>query len=176
VTPPGPSDGPHADLIDALTATPVLIRDLTNGAKDSVLRSRPTKDEWSATEVLAHLRACADVWGGCIETLLADERQRTIRAVSPRAWIDRTDYPDQPFDRSLRAFTSQRKRLVKTLSSLREADWSRDAVVTGAGKPLTRSVYDYAARLIRHERPHVRQIGRAVDANTSAAVHLTHHS
>jgi hypothetical protein len=148
-----------------LTATPVLIRDLTKGSTESVLHSRPTKDEWSANEVLAHLRACADVWGGCIETLLAEERT-TIRSVSPRAWIDETDYPDQPFDRSLRTFTSQRKRLVKTLSSLREADWSRDAVITGAGKPLTRTVHDYAARLVLHERPHVRQIGRAVETIT----------
>jgi hypothetical protein len=98
-----------------LTATPALIRDLTTGATESVLHSRPTKDDWSANEVLAHLRACADVWGGCIEALLAEETP-TIRAVNPRAWIDKTGYLDQPFDRSLRAFTSQRKRLVKALS------------------------------------------------------------
>jgi hypothetical protein len=26
--------------------------------------------EWSAVEVLAHLRACGDVWGGCIARIL----------------------------------------------------------------------------------------------------------
>ncbi len=165
MTPRGPSFGPPSDLVDALTATPVLIRNVTKGVTESVLHSRPTKDEWSANEVLAHLRACADVWGGCIGKLLAEQRP-TIRGVSPRRWIEETDYREQPFARSLRAFARQRKKLAATLSELCDADWSRDAVITGAGKPLTRTVRDYAEWLARHERPHVKQIGRAVDAIT----------
>lgn len=169
MTPRGRSFGSPSDLVDALTATPVLIRNLTKGATASVLHSRPSKDEWSANEVLAHLRACADVWGGCIEALLTEDRP-TIRGVSPTRWIEDTDYREQPFARSLRAFTRQRKKLTATLSELREADWSRDGVVTGAGKPLTRTVRDYAEWLARHERPHVKQISRTVDAMTDRSL------
>jgi hypothetical protein len=36
--------------------------------------------------------------------------------------------------------------------------------VTGAGAPLKLTVHDYAERMARHERPHVKQIQRTVDA------------
>lgn len=41
--------------------------------------------------------------------------------------------------------------------------WSREAKVTGAGKPLIRSVYTYAGSLAVHERPHLKQIQRIVN-------------
>ncbi len=50
------------------------------------------------------------------------------------------------------------------LKPLAPEDWSRIATVTGAGKPLVRSVHFYAQWLATHERTHVKQIGRI--ANT----------
>jgi hypothetical protein len=40
--------------------------------------------------------------------------------------------------------------------------WSRAAIVTGAGKPLVRTMHTYAQWLATHERPHVKQIERIV--------------
>jgi hypothetical protein len=34
------------------------------------LLATPGPDEWSANDVLAHLRACSDVWGGHIAAIL----------------------------------------------------------------------------------------------------------
>lgn len=42
--------------------------------------------------------------------------------------------------------------------------WSRAATVTGAGVALERTVHFYARWLVRHERPHVKQIARLVQA------------
>ena len=53
-------------------------------------------------QVLAHLRACADVWGNYIRTIIAEDRPQ-FRAVSPRTWIKQTDYPDLAFRPSLGA-------------------------------------------------------------------------
>jgi hypothetical protein len=151
---------PPAELIEALRSTPSLIREATRNADDSALGMRPVKDEWSANEVLAHLRSCADVWGDYIERIVKED-EPTIRAVSPRTWIEQTDYNEQPFARSFGAFARQRKKLLTTLSALDDADWERTALVTGAGKASTRTVLDYVERLVRHERPHVKQIARA---------------
>jgi hypothetical protein len=150
-------------LLAALADGPTRIAQATAAADPVALRTRPGPDEWSANEVLAHLRACADVWGACVDTILAED-EPTIRAVNPRRWSESTDYVEQPFADSLRAFTRQRRKLLDVLGRLAPADWSRSATVTGAGRPAKRSVHDYARRLADHERPHVKQIRQAIES------------
>jgi hypothetical protein len=125
------------------------------------LYARPARDEWSANEVLAHLHACQDVWGRAIHEIIEADHP-TIRGVSPRHYIKDTDYADQDLQRSLRAFKTKRKRLLTALESLPDEDWAREATITGAGKPLVRTVRDYVERLVRHERPHLKQIERTL--------------
>jgi len=118
---------------------------------------RPGHGEWSVNDVLAHLRACADMWGNCIEVIIAQDTP-TIRAVNPRTWIKKTDYLEQKFQPSLRAFDVQRTDRLAVLEPLPHKGWSRPAPVTGAGKPLKRTVHNYAQWLARHERPPIKQI------------------
>jgi len=146
-----------------LHETPERIGTLTADLSAAQLRRRPSRDEWSVNEVLAHLRACADVRGGCIPAILAEDRP-TLRAVDPRTWIKKTDYLDLAFRPSFRAFSRQRADLLAVLEALPPEDWSRSATVTGAGKVLERTVLFYAQWLARHERPHVKQIRRIVNA------------
>jgi hypothetical protein len=68
------------------------------------------------------------------------------------------------FKPSLQAYTAQRADLLAILEPLTPEDWSRAATVTGAGKPLERTVYTYAQWLANHERPHIKQIERIVKA------------
>ena len=132
------------------------------------MRAAPKPDEWSANEVLAHLRSCADVWGNCIDVILAEDRP-TIRAVNPTTWVKGTDYLEQEFQTSLHAFAVQRTDLLGVLEPLADVGWSRTATVTGAGKPLVRSVLSYAQWLERHERPHLKQIARIVNTMRNGA-------
>lgn len=149
-------------LLSKLAATPPRLAALTAGLAPAQLRTAPNPEEWSANEVLAHLRACADVWGGCIATILAQDTP-TLRAVNPRTWIQKTDYLDLDFRPSLGAFATQRAELLAVLEPLPPEGWSRAATVTGAGKPLMRTVLSYAQWLVDHERPHVKQIERIVN-------------
>lgn len=148
-------------VLTLLAATPTRIATLTVGLAPARLRTPHADDEWSANEVLAHLRACADVWGNCIMTMLTEDRP-TLRAVNPRTWIKQTDYLELEFVLSLRAFVTQRADLLAVLEPLPHESWSRAATVTGAGKLLKLTVLSYAQRLARHERPHVKQIERIV--------------
>jgi hypothetical protein len=150
-------------VLTLLAATPPRIAALTADLTPDQLWAAPNPGEWSANQVLAHLRSCADVWGNCIEALLTQDRP-TLRAVNPTTWIKQTDYPTQEFHPSLQAFTSQRTDLLAVLEPLASAEWSREAIVTGAGKPLVRTVYTYAEWLVLHERPHLKQIIRIVNA------------
>ncbi len=148
-------------VLTMLAEAPPRIAALTAGLAPAQLRASPSDGEWSANDVLAHLRSCADVWGDCMAVILAQDAP-TIRAVNPRTWINGTDYLEQEFQPSLHVFAAQRTNLLAVLEPLAPGDWSRAATVTGAGKPLVRTVLSYAEWLATHERPHVKQIERIV--------------
>ena len=123
-------------ILEVLASTPGRLAAITAGATAADLRRPQKPREWSMTELLAHLRACADVWGGAILTILDDE-DATIRAINPTTWIKGTDYPTLEFGASLSAFRRQRARLLSVLGGLDETAWQRRATVVGAGAPLT---------------------------------------
>ena len=78
--------------------------------------------------------------------------------------MEKTDYPQQDFQPSFDAYSAQRADLVAVLTALAPEDWSRTATVTGAGKPLERTVLSYAGWMATHERPHIKQIQRVANA------------
>ncbi|MDQ3549335.1 MAG: DinB family protein [Chloroflexota bacterium] len=149
-------------MLTLLAATPKCLAAPADGLSPAQLRTSPDHDAWSANDVLTHLRSCADVWGSCIMTMLAEDRP-TLRAVNPTTWIKQTDYPDLEFQPSLHAFTTQRADLLAVLEPLPPDGWSRAATVTGAGKVLDRTVLFYAQWLARHERSHFKQVERIVN-------------
>lgn len=146
--------------LSMLAAAPERIAQLTEGLSPEQLRAAPAPGKWSPNDVLAHLRACADVWGGCIARILAEDHP-TIRAIDPRTWMASTDYPNLAFADSLHAYTVQRADLMATLEPLTDEQWARLATMTGSGRPIDRTVLSFARRLAIHERPHIKQIGRA---------------
>ena len=148
-------------ILTMLADTPARLAALTAGLPPAQLLAPPEPGEWSARDVLAHLRACADMWGNYI-ALILDEDRPIFKAVSPRTWIKKTNYGEVEFQPSLEAFTAQRIGLLAVLDPLPPEAWSRSAMVTGAGKPRERTVCTYAQWLANHEQTHIRQIERIV--------------
>lgn len=143
-------------ILEMLRSNPQRIAEITRGWSEAQLHTRPAPEEWSAVEVLAHLRACADVWGQCITDILASEHP-TLRAIDPRTWAKRTDYPRLDYASSWQAYLEQRDALLEQLHCLTPAEWKRSARVTGAGRELERSIRFYAQWLARHEHTHLKQ-------------------
>ena len=154
---------PAAEVVALLATNAERIAELARAASTTELNTAPEPGEWSATDVLAHLRSCADMWGRAIEQILAADHP-TIRATNPRTWIHETDYLELEFAKSFGAFVKQRKELIASLEALSPEDWNRAATVTGAGRPLERTVHFYAQWLAKHEGPHVKQIAKAISA------------
>ena len=152
-------------VLTLLAETPPRIAALTADLAPAQLHTPTKHDEWSANEVLAHLRACADVWGNCIVAIIAEDMP-TLRAVNPLTWIKKTDYLELEFRPSLRAFAAQRAELLAVMEPLPIDAWSRAATVTGAGKVLERNVLFYARWLAGHERLHVKQVEHIVNTVT----------
>ena len=144
------------EILPLLAEGPGRIIALLTGLTPVQLRTAPAPGAWSATGVLAHLRSCADVWGDCMATILAQEHP-TIRAINPTTWVEQTDYATLEFQPSFDAFTAQRTALLARLEALPPAAWTRSATVTGAGRPLERTMHFYAQWLATHERSHRKQ-------------------
>jgi DinB superfamily len=150
-------------ILSVLRDTPGRLSGLAGELTEAKLHTAPEPGEWSVTEIAAHLRSCADVWGAAIETIIATDHP-TIRAVSPATWIKSTDYRELAFASSWQAFSKQRDQLLALLGQLPEQGWSRTATVLGGGRPLELTVHSYANRLARHERTHWRQVTKTVRA------------
>ena len=157
-----PPMAPEAILV-VLAENPDRLAAATAGATPERLREATEAEPWSATDVLAHIRSCCDVWGGYVDRMLTEEMP-SIKAISPRRWIDRTAYRDLAFGDSLRAWTAQRTDLLAVLRPLSEADWQRGATVTGERRVREPSVQSYTEILARHERQHVDQIQQILRA------------
>jgi hypothetical protein len=151
-------------ILTILKETPPRLAKITTGLTPAQLHTAPSVGEWSANEVLAHLRACNEVWGGYYIMAILAQDNPTIKAINPRTWIKNTDYLAQEFRPSLRAFAKQRKRLLAVLEPLPAKDWTRTNTLIGAGKPLQQTLMSHADGLARHERAHLKQIERTLIA------------
>ena len=150
---------PIDQILDLLESAPIRIAEATANLSEAQLHTAPGPDEWSANDILAHLRACSDMWGKYIQRILAEDSP-TFRAINPRQWIKKTDYLDLNFHPSFESFSAQRADLLSILKPLPQKDWARSATVTGAGKPLILTIHSYGDRLAIHERSHVKEITR----------------
>ncbi|MGC8499349.1 MAG: DinB family protein [Acidimicrobiales bacterium] len=145
-------------LVDILSQTPGRLH-----CSSRPRRTAPSGGEWSAVEVVSHLRCCADVWGGAIATIL-NRDESVLRARNPLTWAHTTDYLRRSYRDNCESFAGQRAALLEQLGTLTPHQWSQHITVTGAGAPRERSVTDYVRRLALHERSHWRQVARLVGA------------
>jgi hypothetical protein len=117
------------------------------------LHARSSQEPWSANDILGHIRACADVWGGSMEEMLEQDHPR-LGYIHPRQWIKRTDYPELDFHTSFKAYKSQRKKLLQTLKKLSLKEWARGAIIQGR----EHTIFTQARRMAMHEGVHCEQI------------------
>lgn len=135
-----------------LADTPRRLTAASASVDETRLRLNPDPVGWSALDNLAHLRACADVWGASIEAMLADE-EPSLPEIHPRQWQKQTENP-KLFAESLQAFVCQREKLLQTLRTLQLDDWSRGAQIG----ERRHTVFTQARRMAKHEAEHCGQI------------------
>jgi len=149
------------NVLTLLASTPREISRIARGLNEQQLHRQPQKDTWSAQEIVAHLRGCADAYGHWINRMLAEDHP-TIRYVSPRSWIRKTNYLQLTFKETLKGFSEQRDDLLIVLTKLKPAAWAMGATFTGTVSGRNATVFDYAVRMANHEVRHLDQIRRTI--------------
>ncbi len=148
------------EILAILQKTPGHLRACSEGRTDAELRTPPSPDEWSANDVLAHLRACHDVLGGSMLRIIREAKPEW-KGLNPRAWIKRTDYPEWAFGDAFAAFKEQRRELLEVLEPLTADAWDRTAtVIDMVGKRFERDVVYFGTWMASHERTHWKQLAK----------------
>ncbi len=125
----------------------------TGGADDKRLHARSAAEPWSVNDILAHVRASADMREKYI-TYMASGDRATLRYESPRGWIRKTDYLELPFAESFAAYRAHRSAWLGQLEAMSLADWERGAIIRD--RPET--IASYVRYLTDHETVHCQQI------------------
>jgi hypothetical protein len=147
-----------AAILESLANTPRRLQSLGRAHGATAFDYKPDADTWSANEILAHLRACADIWGKSILAMITQDHP-TVRYVSPRTWMKKTNYATLTFSESLNAFQQQRDELVSLLTGLSPTDWLRGATFTATTIGREQTIWSYARRIADHEAVHLGEIG-----------------
>jgi len=145
-------------ILTLLAQAPSRLAAATRGVGAARLALRTETEPWSVSDILAHLRACSDVWGKSIRAMLEQDNPQQ-RYKSPRAYMRQPKYHAAEFAAALESFTQERQKLVQVLADLDEAGWGRPGTFSGTS-PRNRSqtVMSYAARVANHEQPHLDQV------------------
>ena len=92
-----------ATSLRLLAEAPVRIERATAGVDAARLHRRTADEPWSVNDILAHVRSAADVRERFIDAMSTGEHA-TLRYVSPRSELRKTDYVDRTFAENLAAF------------------------------------------------------------------------
>jgi hypothetical protein len=142
------------DLLSRLAAIPLRIADAVKDRSEAQLRTTFTPDEWSVTDIFAHIRASDDILAYRAYAILARDNP-PLTPYDERRWGRMVGYAQADFRTSLELFTLRRAELVRMLRQIAPADWERSGVHDTRGRLL---LSDVIAGLVEHEEEHCAQI------------------
>jgi hypothetical protein len=141
--------------LQTLTETPQRIFACTNGMDEVRLSTPPAPDEWSIVEILAHVRAAAEVWSDSIYAMLSQDNPE-LTYIHPRTWMKKQGYAKLSFAENFQSYKVGRDKLLRTLAGLSFEDWSRSARFIG--KANTYTVFGETLRMALHDADHANQL------------------
>lgn len=136
-----------------LEETPRTIANLSKSVDVVSLQTKSDSKSWSANDVLAHLRSCADLWTHSIYAMLA-EKQPALPDIDERKWAKATGYTEVPFAESFQVFSLQRQNLLRILRALPFEAWEKSALIF----ERKHTIFTQVRRMAKHEHEHCEQM------------------
>lgn len=143
------------NYLGMLEETPRVLATYSKGKSGTELAAPPSPKAWSAVEILAHLRACEELWSYSIYAMLSQENP-ALELLDERRWAKVTRYSTLGWSESLQTFTLRRTELLRVLGDLTAEQWARTANIAGRNH----SIFSQTRRMVLHEAEHCEQITR----------------
>jgi len=142
------------NLLKRLSDVPARIAHAVARLSEADKHMAVSTDEWSAVQILAHLRASDDIVAHRLYAILARDNP-VLPAYDERRWAEIAGYPRADFELLLKTYTLRRTELVKMLQQVVLNDWDRLGTHEVRG---TISLLDVATSLVEHEEEHCIQL------------------
>jgi hypothetical protein len=154
----GHVEGKQPLPVQAATA-PKLER-LIEGVPTSTLRRRPAADQWSASEIVAHL-ADAEIVIGFRMRLILGAPGIPIAAYDQDSWVTSGHYDTRDPRQSVEQFRAVREANLALLESLTPEQWQQHGVHSERGRETIEQMVHMTAG---HDMNHLQQIERILSA------------
>ena len=128
------------------------------GVSDAVLSRRPDAQNWSAKEVVCHMRDTEESFMARFQTILAMDEPKFL-PVEPDRWAEERQYQRNDAAEAVRAFGMRRDESLKFLRGLRPEQWERGGIHATRGRMTLK---DFVGLMTWHDDNHVDQLRRAL--------------
>jgi uncharacterized damage-inducible protein DinB len=145
---PRPKD--QVDVLSMLRSAPHTLDALAADATPGQLRAKATQEEWSISEIVAHLVDAEQAWFSRIRLMAEQDRPEMKPFANP-------DYGLSNIQESLQTFHSQRQADLDYLDRLEPEQWGRGGEHSRWG---TIDILWAARHLAAHDAEHLAQIAR----------------
>jgi hypothetical protein len=137
-----------------LARTPSVVTGLVDGLDETGWTARPVPGEWSAVEIVCHLRdEETEDFGARVRAVIAGETR--FARIDPEAWATERRYLDEPLAPVLADLRARRAATLDYLAGL-DAGRLRQAVPLRGGGSL--SGLDLVVAWVAHDRLHLTQL------------------
>ncbi len=140
-------------FLGIISETPGRIAQIVGDFEEARMHAKADAKSWSVSDILAHLRACSDLWTHSIYAMLAED-EPVFSDIDERKWAKVTRYGELPFHESLEAYSMQRGNLVRILRDLPLESWERSAIIF----ERKHTVFTQTRRMAKHETEHIEQM------------------
>lgn len=148
------AQGEIDELLFRLSDVPLRIARAVEGYNETELHATSVKGEWSATDILAHIRASDAIVAYRAYVLLIRDNP-ALQAYDERLWAEIALYAQVNFRASLALYALQRAELVNMLRHTNLESWQRIGLHEVRG-PV--SLLDVVTSLVEHEEEHCAQL------------------
>jgi hypothetical protein len=166
-------------LLGRLEQTVARLERAIAGKAESELGRRPDAHNWSAREIVCHLRDVEELFQVRFHTVLALDEPRILvlgagaddltawriggsigHPLDPDRWAAERQYARNDTHDALGAFARRRAEVLTLLGSLSPAEWRRGGIHLRRGRL---ELLDWVASLAGHDDNHLDQLERALD-------------
>ncbi|HEU5163215.1 MAG TPA: DinB family protein [Thermoanaerobaculia bacterium] len=179
---------PLVSLIAQFESASAEANALASAAGDELFARRPGPQRWSAADCLAHLTATNERYLKYLERIIAEakpaanprykptlvgrifkaqmEPGRRFRFRAPKVFVPPSE--SGPRAEVLAAFQNSQQRMARAIESAAALDFSRVTMRSPASRFVKLNLWDAFQALAAHERRHLLQARRAIDADLSS--------
>jgi len=129
------------------------------GVSDARLSKRPDDKNWSAREVVCHVRDTEESFITRFQAILAMDEPR-FPPVEPDRWAVDRQYTRNDVAEAIAAFRTRREETLRFLRGLKPEQWERSGIHATRGRMTLK---DFVELMAWHDDNHLDQLKRALD-------------